>query len=167
MRHRDFDAETTHVEPVVATSGFLTVRVTTWQDVPVVDELRQRNRDWLLPWTLNNFNATGGARSFTVLWNTVPVGEIILWNLDRRTPQSSPTLSYWIDQSYARRGIMTYAVREVLSHAHGRLDVDTVLVPVSENNEASIGLARKLGLRELGPRSLPGASRHLLFASER
>jgi ribosomal-protein-alanine N-acetyltransferase len=167
MRFRDFDAETRHVNPVVARDGFMVIRVTTWQDMALVDELRQVNRDWLAPWTLNNFNATGGARSFSVFWGAVPVGEIILWNLEKRTPQSSPTMSYWVDQTHARRGIMTYAVREVLRYAHTELDIDTVLVPVSEDNQASIGLARKVGLRELGPRSVPGASRHLLFSSEK
>lgn len=167
MRFRDFDAETIHPDPEVARSGFIGVRLSTWQDMPEVDALRQTNHDWLEPWTLSNFKTSGGASSFVVRFNHEVVGELILWNLDRRTPQSSPTLSYWVSQDHARRGIMSFAVRAVLDYAHQALNVDTVMVPVSEDNEASLGLVRKLGLRELGPRSVPRHGRHLLFTSER
>lgn len=166
MRFRDFDSGLEHVSPVVCRSGFIAVRLTTWQDMPAVEDLRNKNHDWLAPWTLRNFSASGSAKSFVIVFGAVPVGEVILWNLERRTPQSSPTLSYWIDQDHARRGVMSYALPEVLRYVHEKLQVDTVLVPISEDNEASIGLARKIGLRELGPRSMPNESRHLMFSSE-
>lgn len=82
------------------------------------------------------------------------------------------TLGYWIGQPFARQGIATLAVQAVIDHAHDTLRLSRLEAATLLDNEASMGLLRKLGFQREGLATgylrINGAWRdHALFARTR
>lgn len=77
------------------------------------------------------------------------VGEINLSSI-QRGPFQSGHLGYWIDQSYAGRGLVPEAVVVVFRFAFEELGLHRVQVSIIPRNRASRRVAAKLGLRDEG-----------------
>jgi RimJ/RimL family protein N-acetyltransferase len=169
MPFKDFDSGRPEVSTLVASRAALEVHLMTWQDLPPFDELRERNREWLSEWVVDNaVKKNTGALSFAVKLSDEPVGEVVIWNVARERSKVSPSISYWVDERHARCGIMKFAVQAVLDHAFGELSLDRVLVPIANDNVASLALAKSLGLKRMGSVDYEGAhARHTMFAAER
>ncbi|MEO0497064.1 MAG: GNAT family protein [Pseudomonadota bacterium] len=60
------------------------------------------------------------------------------------------TLGYWIGQPFARQAIATRAVQAVIDHAHANLRLSRIEAATLPDNEASMGLLRKLGFEQEG-----------------
>lgn len=54
-------------------------------------------------------------------------------------------IGYWLGESFVRRGVMTKAVRVLVDHAFERLDLNRVEIRAATGNQASRGVAEKLG----------------------
>ena len=93
----------------------------------------------------------GVGHSFFIFGNDddALLGGIGLTNIRRGINQSG-TLGYWIGKPYARQGIMTEALRCVLSFAFGTLDLHRVEAACLPANAASRGLLEKCGFRQEG-----------------
>jgi ribosomal-protein-alanine N-acetyltransferase len=97
------------------------------------------------------------------------IGRVSLGEVVRGVFQNA-YLGYWIDQEYTRRGLMTEGVRLALDLAFGALGLHRVQAAIIPRNEASLGVARKVGLRRegLAERYLFIAGRwedHVIFAT--
>lgn len=57
-------------------------------------------------------------------------------------------LGYYIDEAYRRQGYACEACKKILSMKE-ELDVEDICVRIKANNEASLGLASKLGIRNI------------------
>jgi ribosomal-protein-alanine N-acetyltransferase len=77
------------------------------------------------------------------------VGEINLSSI-QRGPFQSGHLGYWIDQSYAGRGLIPEAVVVMFRFAFEELGLHRVQVSIIPRNRASRRVAAKLGLRDEG-----------------
>jgi ribosomal-protein-serine acetyltransferase len=56
-------------------------------------------------------------------------------------------LGYWVRESRQRQGVATRAARKVIDHGFNRLALTRIEIVVAQGNEASEGVARKLGAR--------------------
>jgi ribosomal-protein-alanine N-acetyltransferase len=86
------------------------------------------------------------------------IGRVSLAEVVRGVFQNA-YLGYWIDQEYARRGLMTEGVRLALDLAFGELGLHRVQAAIIPRNKASLGVARKVALRREGT-----AERYLFIA---
>lgn len=68
----------------------------------------------------------------------------------RRGVTQAASLGYWIGERYARRGLMSDAVRTALQHAFGGLRLHRVEAACLPHNEASIRLLEKVGFQREG-----------------
>ncbi len=142
-------------------------RITDWR---VWAELRGISRDFLAPWeptwpsdALSRAAYRRRLRHYIESWrkqtgytffifrrsDDALLGGIGLTNIRRGITQSG-TLGYWIGKTYARQGIMTEALRCVLSFAFGNLDLHRVEAACLPANAASRGLLEKCGFRQEG-----------------
>lgn len=104
---------------------------------------------------------------FETAGNTL-VGGATLSNIRRGVSQSA-SLGYWMGAPYARRGLMTQAVRTIAAYAFTTLRLHRVEAACVPTNIASIRLLEKTGFRREGLARaylcINGAwSDHILFA---
>ena len=76
--------------------------------------------------------------------------------LFRRQGLDEPDVGFALLPEYCGKGFGYEASRVVLDHARDSLGLDAVIAIVSEENDASIGLLEKLGLRFDGTIRMPG-----------
>jgi [ribosomal protein S5]-alanine N-acetyltransferase len=77
------------------------------------------------------------------------LGAITLDNI-RRGPAQMANVGYWIGPDYARQGFMLEAVRAVMDHAYGLLDLGRIEAACLPENIASRALLERAGFREEG-----------------
>jgi ribosomal-protein-alanine N-acetyltransferase len=77
------------------------------------------------------------------------IGRVALGEVVRGVFQNA-YLGYWIDASYAHKGLMTEAVRLSLALALGPIGLHRVQAAIMPHNVPSLALARRVGLREEG-----------------
>jgi len=82
------------------------------------------------------------------------------------------SIGYWIDETYAGRGITTRAVAMAIDHCFGPVGLHRIEVAIRPENTSSLRVVEKLGIKEIGyaPRYLhiDGDWRdHKLFAITR
>jgi ribosomal-protein-alanine N-acetyltransferase len=99
------------------------------------------------------------------------MGAITLDNI-RRGPAQSTQVGYWIGPDFARRGLMTEALRAVVDHAFGPLDLSRVEAACLAENVPSRALLDRVGFRSEGVAEgylqIDGRWRdHLLYAALR
>jgi ribosomal-protein-alanine N-acetyltransferase len=130
---------------------------------------RERNRDWLSGWD-GTMPPTGGSRPRTFaamvramrraarLGTGMPfvvevdgqlVGQLSVNNIVRGSAQFC-SVGYWIDEAHAGRGIMTRAVAMAIDHLILEAGLHRVEVAIRPENEKSLRVVTKLGLREIG-----------------
>jgi len=79
----------------------------------------------------------------------VLLGAITLDNI-RRGPAQAGTLGYWVGRPFARQGYMREAIRGVVEHAFGALDLSRLEAACLPENAASRGLLEKSGFKYEG-----------------
>ena len=82
--------------------------------------------------------------------------EIGICGLFRREGYRDPDIGYSILPAYCGCGYAYEAASAVLEHAHTVLNLPRILAFIAPDNDASIGLAEKLGLRFERPARLAG-----------
>ena len=133
-------------------------------------ELRERSRDFLVPWepvwpaddlTRSAFRARlrryarelredlGYPFFIFAAPNGPLVGGATLTNVRRGVAQSA-SLGYWIGAPYARRGYMSAALAALLPFAHATLRLRRVEAACLPHNAASRRLLEKLGFEQEG-----------------
>lgn len=78
------------------------------------------------------------------------MGALYLTEDSLRYNVDSLMLEYWLREDFARKGYMSEAIREALRYAFTELGCKLITVRVFEENEASIGLVKKLGFTHEG-----------------
>lgn len=133
-------------------------------------EVRQRSRDFLVPWeptwaadalSRSAFRRRirvysqewrqGTSFSFLVLRSEddALLGGITLSNIRRGVAQSG-SLGYWIGQPHARKGYMTEALCAIVRFAFDELGLHRLEAACLPNNAASRGVLLKVGFAEEG-----------------
>jgi ribosomal-protein-alanine N-acetyltransferase len=136
------------------------------------EEVRRRNRDWLLPWEATpppgttplphlSFRAMvrglraqarrGELLPFALTYDDRFAGQVTLGGITRGS-FCSAHVGYWLDQRLAGRGIMPTAVALVTDHAFTAVGMHRVEVNIRPENAASLRVVEKLGFRDEGLR---------------
>ena len=79
------------------------------------------------------------------------VGQVHLFGIVRAAQQSCAA-GYWVARGVTRRGIATRALALAIDHALGAAGLHRVEVNIRVDNERSLGVVRRLGLRDEGVR---------------
>jgi ribosomal-protein-alanine N-acetyltransferase len=140
-------------------------------DYPAWVEIRQRCRQWLVPWEPRPAGAPpvpedrasfaarcaarererqlGGGFGFGIFVDRRLVGEITLSSI-QRGPFQNGFIGYWVDQAMAGQGIAPEAVVVVLKFAFEELRLHRVEIAIVPRNAPSRRVVDKLGLRAEG-----------------
>ena len=99
------------------------------------------------------------------------VGQVHIFGVTRAAQQSA-AVGYWLAESASGQGVATRALAIAIDYALGPAGLHRVEVNIRVDNERSLALVRRLGLREEGVRErylhIAGAWRdHLSFAVTR
>ncbi len=149
----------------------LAVRPCMGRDHDRVDDVRRANRLWLSPWEatlppgseeslpdLGSYRRTsdrqqreGSALMMVVELDGAVAGLVSLSGVQRGA-MSQGMLGYWMTQESAGRGVGSVAVAMVIDLVIGECGLHRVEVNVRPENDRSLGLCRKLGLRREGLR---------------
>jgi [ribosomal protein S5]-alanine N-acetyltransferase len=105
---------------------------------------------------------------FVVQYDGRFVGQLTVSNIVRGSAQYA-SIGYWIDETYAGRGITTRAVAMAIDHCFGPVGLHRLEATVRPENAPSLRVLAKLGFREEGMfrryLDVDGAWRdHLCFA---
>jgi ribosomal-protein-serine acetyltransferase len=65
-------------------------------------------------------------------------------------PHRSTSIGYWLDEGHQGRGLMTSAVRTLVSHAFSDWDLHRVEIRAAIDNQRSRAIPERLGFREEG-----------------
>jgi ribosomal-protein-alanine N-acetyltransferase len=131
--------------------------------------VRQANAAWLARW-----DATAPSRShaqprsfssmvrqmrtearagrqlpFVVEYDRRFVGQVTVSNIVRGSAQFA-SIGYWVDESYAGRGIIPRAVAMVIDHCFGPVGLHRIEVAIRPENTSSLRVVEKLGINEIG-----------------
>ncbi len=134
-------------------------------------EIRERCREWLLPWEprpagapypledRQSFSARcsmrererqlGTGYGFGIFAGGRLVGELTLSGV-QRGPFQSASIGYWIDQAQAGRGYVPEAVAVALAFAFDDLELHRIEIAIIPRNERSHRVVAKLELRNEG-----------------
>lgn len=156
--------------PVTLTRGDVGLRPLRQTDARRWRQIRRRNVDWLTPWeaTLPPEGVAHGdmvptfgmmvrrmrreaREGRTLPWALTYQGELvgqvtvggIAWGSLR-----SAYIGYWIDSAVAGRGIMPTAVAMAIDHCFDTLHLHRIEINIRPENDASLRVVQKLGLRE-------------------
>lgn len=130
---------------------------------------RERSADWLRPWDAtvppggdprpSSFRAVvrrlrQSARAGTTYPFVIEVdrrfaGQLTVNNIVRGSAQFA-SIGYWIDRSFAGRGVMPRAVALAIDHCFGAGRLHRVEIAIRPENTNSLRVVEKLGVRETG-----------------
>ncbi len=161
--------------PATLTQAEITLRPLRQTDARRWREIRRRNAPWLQPWeaTLPPSGTADGEvlptfgmmvrrmrrearEGRTLPWALCVDGALagqvtvggIAWGSLR-----SAYIGYWIDEAVAGRGIMPRAVAMAMDHCFDALRLHRIEINIRPENEASLRVVEKLGLRREGERT--------------
>lgn len=176
--------------PATLTAGPVTLRPPRHRDAGQWSRSRLANAEWLTRWeptspiswrernatrefhrTLSRMRAAarlGSMLPFVMIYGDRLVGQISVSNVVRGALRSA-SVGYWIDSGVAGRGITPTALALVIDHCLTAARLHRVEVNIRPENNASIRVVDKLGLRREGYQQrfldIDGGWRdHLLFA---
>jgi len=86
---------------------------------------------------------------FVVTYGGSFVGQINVSNVVHGVLRSG-SVGYWVDERVAGRGIIPTAVAMVIDHCFGPVRLHRIEVDIRPENEASLRVVEKLGLRREG-----------------
>lgn len=163
----------------------VTLRPLRRRDAKSLQSLLVADRAWLSPWeaTTPGIRYPVDARSlvsnllhqvrhgtglaFIVEYEGAIAGQLNVANILHGSV-SSGTIGYWIAKRYAGQGIMPIAVALAIDYLFDELHLHRVEIDIRPENEASLRIVQKLGLRQEGLKErfihIDGAWRdHLVF----
>ncbi len=133
-------------------------------------EIKARNHSWLSPWDATNpdgisispkfsdvyrqskrLSKAGSAFMFAIEVDDHLVGQITLGNVIWGSLREA-YIGYWIDQTYANRGIMTTSVALLTQYALSEGGLHRIEVSIRPENQPSIRVVEKLGFINEGLR---------------
>lgn len=157
--------------PAVLTAGPVTVRPPKRSDATAWSRTRIANAAWLAPWEPTSsqswqernapveFRRTyarmraaaraGAMLPFVVVYGDRLVGQMSVSNVIRGALRSC-SVGYWIDSAVAGRGITPTALALVIDHCLTEVRLHRVEVNIRPENQASLRVVEKLGLRREG-----------------
>ena len=91
----------------------------------------------------------GTTAPFVVEYQGRFVGQLTVSNIVRGSAQFA-SVGYWIDESYAGRGIITRAVAMAIDHCFGPVGLHRIEVAIRPENTSSLRVVEKLGIKEVG-----------------
>jgi ribosomal-protein-alanine N-acetyltransferase len=155
--------------PAITGAGVM-LRTPVSSDFPEWASVRERSRDFLMPWepiwpaddlTRSAFRRrlrryaedqrNDLAYAFLIFRNddNALVGGLTLANIRRGVAQAG-SIGYWMGQPFARKGYMTAAVRALIPFCFGTLRLHRLEAACIPDNTASIGLLEKTGFKREG-----------------
>lgn len=157
--------------PVVLREGDVVLRPLRRRDARAWLAARMRNAAWLEPWeatspepftgqppsfpefvrTLAAQARQGSALPFVVEYRGELVGQLTVSTIVRGS-LCSGSIGYWISQHVAGRGIMPTAVAMAVDHCFGPVGLHRIEINIRPENEPSLRVVAKLGLRDEGVR---------------
>lgn len=150
-RYRDFDAGEPRGLYKYGGIDFYVSEVT-WDEEWIFSRLQTANKSWLERWSISNAETPGLGRADFGIWERdIPVGQITLWDLDLENKTAK--LSYWVSENCSSRGIMSRSLVIVFDHCFSVLGLTSVTAPIQPNNYASIKVAEKLRMQQIGRKS--------------
>lgn len=124
--------------------------LTPWEPLWPVDALTKPSYQHRLRRQLSEWRAGEGYHFliFSTDDDTL-LGGLSLTNVRRGVAQTA-VLGYWVGEPFARRGVMSDAVKTALTFAFGELELHRIEAACLPRNRASRGLLEKLGFRNEG-----------------
>ena len=173
--------------PVTLIEPPVQLRPLRYRDAHAWDEVRRRNQDWLGPWDATSPDPAAAPMSFRSMVRRYNAqarqGEGLPWVLTLqgalagqvnvsgivRGSAQTAHVGYWIAREHAGQGYVPTAVAMAIDYCFSRLGLHRVEINIRPENEASLRVVHKLGLRPEGRRErylhIDGAWRdHLSFA---
>jgi len=149
------------------THGEISLRIIRHRDAKTIEHLVLSNREWLRPWEATNphgptsFDFKAQTRSllralenndgipFVIIYKDEIVGQLNVANILHGSV-SSCVLGYWISPEVAGLGITPTAVALAMDYMFKIVGLHRVEIDIRPENEASIRVVEKLGLRYEG-----------------
>ena len=173
--------------PVTLTEPPVELRPLRYRDARDWDQVRRRNRDWLVPWDATSPDPRAAPVSFRSMvrrYNaSARLGETLPWLLTVhgelagqvnvagivRGSARTAHVGYWIGREHAGHGYVPTGVAMAIDHCFVALGLHRVEINIRPENSASLRVVEKLGLRPEGLRErylhIDGDWRdHLCFA---
>ncbi len=161
-----------HGWPVRLTSGTdpqVTLRPLAASDAAAWRSARQGNGSWLVRWdatvppgadsSSTTFRAlvrrlrraarSGSTYPFAIDVDGSFAGQVTVNNIVRGSAQFA-SVGYWLDQTYAGRGVMPRAVAMVIDHCFTTAGLHRIEICIRPENTNSLRVVEKLGIREIG-----------------
>jgi len=157
--------------PAVLVAGPVTLRPLYRRDAGVWSRSRLANAEWLARWeptsaqswqsrntvveyhrTLSRLRSAarlGTMLPFGIVYGDQLVGQLNVSNIVRGALRSG-SVGYWIDSAVAGRGITPTALALAIDHSLTEARLHRVEVNIRPENQASIRVVEKLGLRQEG-----------------
>ena len=147
--------------------GEISLRIIRHRDAKTIEHLVLSNREWLRPWEATNphgptsFDFKAQTRSllralenndgipFVIIYKDEIVGQLNVANILHGSV-SSCVLGYWISPEVAGLGITPTAVALAMDYMFKIVGLHRVEIDIRPENEASIRVVEKLGLRYEG-----------------
>jgi len=160
-------------EPAPRASGRVGLRGIRTRDARDLRRLLTENRAWLEPWeatypggggavpgslplapvirAMNKQRRLGQNLTFVVLFDGEVVGQLSLNEISGGAARSA-SIGYWVSQHVAGRGITPTAVALAIDYAFGELGLHRIEICIRPENQPSLRVVQKLGLRYEGRR---------------
>jgi [ribosomal protein S5]-alanine N-acetyltransferase len=157
--------------PAQLSAGPVVLRAPRLRDGRAWSEIRLRNEMWLLKWepssphswadrnavtawppllsALRKAGRAGSMLPFMIVYGGRLVGQMNVSNVVHGALRSS-TVGYWVDREVAGRGIVPTALALVIDHCFTAVGLHRVEIDIRPENEASLRVVEKLGLRREG-----------------
>lgn len=171
------------------THGDITLRELSKRDNTVLRRLLIEDRDWLVPWeattpgirypldvkgmvrSLIQQARAGSGLALVIEYQGQVVGQLNVANILYGSVCSG-TVGYWIAKQAAGKSIVPISVAMTIDHLFDQGGLHRVEIDIRPENEASLRVVQKLGLRQEGKKErfihINGAWRdHLVFAVTR
>ena len=154
-------------------TGRIGIRLIRRRDARPLNHLLRSNREWLSPWEATHPGVGSGWTEiasiaplirrmrrqfregrivpFVITYDGEVVGQLSASELSRGALWSC-SVGYWIASEYAGRGITPAAVALAIDYLFGSAGLHRVEICIRPENEASLRIVEKLGLRYEGRR---------------
>ncbi|NLA66117.1 MAG: GNAT family N-acetyltransferase [Leucobacter sp.] len=159
--------------PTPKTAGRVGIRVVAQRDAATLRRLLTENRTWLEPWEAT-FPGGGGAVpgtvslrpviramrkqqragvsiSFVITYDGAVAGQLSVSDISGGAARTA-SIGYWISQHVAGRGVTPTAVALAIDYLFFELRLHRVEICIRPENEASLRVVKKLGMRYEGRR---------------
>lgn len=160
-------------DPEPRRSGRVTLRAVRARDARPLRKLLTENRAWLAPWeatypggggsepgatplgpvirSMKRQQKSGAGMTFVMMYDNEVVGQLSMSDISGGALRST-SIGYWVSQHAAGRGVTPTAVALAIDYAFSELRLHRVEICIRPENQASLRVVQKLGLRYEGRR---------------